>query len=368
MYQYHGAGSAAFRVATWTVPVLLIFGAPLVAASRTYFIAAEDVNWAYMPAGKSLVGVPQGDSDDADMSGLTQTYLKAVYHEYTDNTFTIAKPRDPRWDHLGILGPLIRAEVGDVIRVVFKNRTKLPCSLHPHGLSYDKASEGASYADGSTGDDKKDDFIAPGGTYTYTWHATEQSGPSHGDASSVLWMYHSHFVEGKDINTGLIGPIIVTARGAAKPDGAPKDIDREFITAFAVFDESDSHYFEGNLARRNRPQPTGMKRTDPAFRKPYLFYSINGFVEGNLPVLTMKKGERVRWYMFATGNEEDIHTPHWHGQTVVSNHMRMDTVQLTPMGMATADMVADNIGTWLFHCHVNEHYEGGMRTLFRVLP
>jgi manganese oxidase len=252
--------------------------------------------------------------------------------------------------------------------VVFKNRTKISCSVHPHGLAYDKASEGALYADGTSGADKKDDLVAPGGTYTYTWNATEQSGPTHGDASSVLWMYHSHFVEGKDINTGLIGPIVVTARGSARPDGAPKDVDREFITAFAVFDESDSHYFESNLAGQNRPRPTVSPRTDPAVRKAFEIYSINGFVEGNMPVLTMKKGERVRWYLLATGNEEDVHTPHWHGQTVVANHMRMDTVPLTPMGMMTADMIADSVGTWLFHCHVSEHYEGGMRTLFRVLP
>ena len=342
-------------------------GAAYTPGTRVYFIAAEDVDWNYLPAGKKLTGVPQGDEDDVEASAYAGVYRKAVYREYTDATFTTIKPRAPEWEHLGILGPLIRAEVGDVIRVVFRNRTKLSCSLHPHGLAYDKASEGAYYADGTSGADKKDDLVAPGETYTYTWNATEQSGPAHGDGSSVFWMYHSHFVEGKDINTGLIGPIVVTARGATRPDGSPKDVDREFIAAFAIFDESDSHYFEANLARRKAPQPA-IRRSDPAYRKPYLVYTINGFVEGNMPVLTMKKGERVRWYLFSTGNEEDVHTPHWHGQTVISNHMRMDTVQLTPMGMMTADMVAANPGTWLFHCHVNEHYDGGMRTLFRVLP
>ena len=37
--------------------------------------------------------------------------------------------------------------------------------------------------------------------------------------------------------------------------------------------------------------------------------------------MTMKKGERVRWYLFANGNEDDVHTPHWHGQTVICNQM-----------------------------------------------
>jgi len=36
--------------------------------------------------------------------------------------------------------------------------------------------------------------------------------------------------------------------------------------------------------------------------------------------------------------------------------------------MTTADMIPDTVGTWLFHCHVNDHFEGGMKTLFTVLP
>jgi FtsP/CotA-like multicopper oxidase with cupredoxin domain len=49
----------------------------------------------------------------------------------------------------GILGPLIRAEVGDTIQIHFKNNAKHPHSLHPHGVFYDKASEGAEHDDGS---------------------------------------------------------------------------------------------------------------------------------------------------------------------------------------------------------------------------
>lgn len=48
-------------------------------------------------------------------------YLKATYDQYTDGNFT-AKVTKPR--HLGFLGPVIRAEVGDVIEVVFKNNVR----------------------------------------------------------------------------------------------------------------------------------------------------------------------------------------------------------------------------------------------------
>jgi len=30
--------------------------------------------------------------------------------------------------------------------------------------------------------------------------------------------------------------------------------------------------------------------------------------------------------------------------------------------------VPDNPGTWLFHCHVDEHLDNGMYALFKVEP
>lgn len=71
--------------------------------------------------------------------------------------------------------------------------------------------------------------------------------------------------------------------------------------------------------------------TDPVYRMRNLLYSINGLIGGNLPIMTMKERERVRCYLFANSNEEDVHTVHWHGQTVLLNQMRTDTVHLGPM-------------------------------------
>ena len=237
--------------------------------------------------------------------------------------------------------------------------------MHPHGLGYTKDSEGAMYKDGTPEVAKKDDMVPAGGSYTYHWTVPDRAGPAPGDGSSILWMYHGHFVESKDMNTGLMGPIIVTARGAARADGSPKDVDREFVTAFALFDETDSWYFS-DPTRMGGSLP--LKITDRVFREQNVLYSINGLIEGNLPLLTMKRGERVRWYLLSNSNEDDVHTVHWHGQTVMFHHMRTDTVPLGPMDMAVADMVPDNEGTWLYHCHVNDHLIGGMQALFRVLP
>lgn len=90
-------------------------------------------------------------------------------------------------------------------------------------------------------------------------------------------------------------------------------------------------------------------------------YAINGYVFGNLPGLEVNQGERVRWYLFALGSEEDFHTAHWHGLRVVEEgRRRTDVVDLLPASMKVADMVADNAGVWLFHCHVAEHRMEGM--------
>jgi FtsP/CotA-like multicopper oxidase with cupredoxin domain len=335
---------------------------------RTYFIAADEVDWDYTPHGRNLAGIPHPEaSEDESALGIRhRIYHKAIYREYTDATFKTLKTRPQQWEHLGILGPLIRAEVGDSIRVVFRNNTHLSVTMHPHGVEYKKDAEGASYSDGTDGTVKADDRVAPGGTYTYLWSVPERSGPAPMDGSSVLWMYHSHFVESTDINTGLIGPIIITRKGFARPDGSPKDVDREFIADYAVFDETDSWFFEGNagtLARAGR-----LKAANPLLREQNLLYSINGYIEGNLPLLTMRKGEHVRWYLLSNGNEDDVHMAHWHGNTVVWNNMRMDTLFLGPMAMATADMIPDSEGIWLFHCHVNDHYVGGMVARYQVLP
>jgi len=93
--------------------------------------------------------------------------------------------------------------------------------------------------------------------------------------------------------------------------------------------------------------------------------TINGYYYGHTPPMVMKKGERVRWYLFGSTNFE-IHAPHWHGNTVVARHMRTDVTTLLPMDMVVADMEPDNVGTWLFHCHTGPHLRAGMVTRYTV--
>jgi len=66
------------------------------------------------------------------------------------------------------------------------------------------------------------------------------------------------------------------------------------------------------------------------------------------------------------GDEQDIHTPHWHGKTVTDGRRNTDVIELLPGSMVAVDMLADNPGTWLFHCHVSDHMEAGMMAVYTI--
>ena len=86
-------------------------------------------------------------------------------------------PRPADQQYLGLFGPVIHAEVGDTIRVVFRNTCPFPASVHPHGVFYGKDSEGAPYDDGTPAADKTDDAVPDRGRHTYTWLVPDRAGP-----------------------------------------------------------------------------------------------------------------------------------------------------------------------------------------------
>ena len=145
---------------------------------------------------------------------------KLRYVEYTDASFGTRVITDPR---LGIRGPTLRGVVGEYLAVTFLNRTPDPVSMHPHGVKYDKDSEGAHY-------EPKPGLgaaVGPGARFTYVWQLDESSGPLPDEPSSKGSLYHSHVNGDRETDLGLFGFIIVTDPKRARADGTPKDVDRE---------------------------------------------------------------------------------------------------------------------------------------------
>ena len=304
---------------------------------RTYYIAAETVEWNYAPVNKDLIKNKKLPSPWGDQT----KYTKVRYIEYSDQTFTQKKPQPP-W--LGIMGPIIRAVEGDTIQVVFKNKSKGSYSLHPHGLFYDKNNEGACYASNNI----ENCAVREGETKVYTWKATKKSAPSAKEGGSKVWLYHSHVDSVKDIYKGLLGPIIVTSAKFAGDNGAtPTDVDREFVSLFFIFDESTEEMSDEE-------------------KEGHLMHAMNGYIFGNQPGLVMNQGDRVRWHLIGMGTEVDIHTPHWHGELVSRSGVHTDVIELLPASMISVDMLAENPGKWLYHCHVTDHITAGMISLFEI--
>ena len=95
-----------------------------------------------------------------------------------------------------------------------------------------------------------------------------------------------------------------------------KDVDREFALMFTVLDENESWYLDKNIDTYcKNPRNKEILKQDEDFKESNKMYSINGFVFGNLKGLEMYQKERVDWYLVGMGNEVDMHTVHFHGQT-----------------------------------------------------
>jgi len=332
----------------FTCVLLCLWAVLAEATTREYWISAEKVEWNYAPSGQNLIRPKMG----LDVWGKALVYQKYRYIQYTDDTYT-KQVEQPEW--MGILGPQLQAVEGDSIKVHFLNRADKPLSMHPHGLQYDGANEG--------GDMKgRGAAVPPGGTFSYHWEANSDAAPGPNDPSSIVWLYHSHVDAVTEVYDGLIGTIIVTKKGMerSETDPHPKDVDKAFTTLFLVFNENDREIVKsGQLEADKSPEEA---------EEGNLKHTINGFIFGNLQGLEVKQDDKVRWYLVGLGTEVDMHTAHWHGQTVLNGGKRTDVIDLLPGSMVTVDMTAKTPGNWLYHCHVADHITAGMVARWRVVP
>ena len=153
-------------------------------------------------------------------------------------------------------------------------------------------------------------------------------------------------------------------------------VDREFVIAFQSTEEAQNHYIEYNIKTNMRDPDKvkivrdefGARRVQESDGSPPILEdreNLNGFIYGSMPMLKMKQGERVRWYILS-GTNFEVHAPHWHGNNGTFMGMTVDTIPLQTMGMEIVNMQPDSVGTWLFHCHVYNHFMGGMVARYQV--
>nr|XP_045750546.1 hephaestin isoform X5 [Mirounga angustirostris] len=340
-------------------------------ATRVYYLGIQDVQWNYAPKGRNVIMNQTLDNDTvassflkSDKNRIGRSYKKTIYKEYRDGSY-MDEMVQPAW--LGFLGPVLQAEVGDVILIHLKNFATRPYTIHPHGVFYEKDSEGSLYPDGSSGQLKADDSVPPGGSHIYNWTIPEGHAPTDADPACLTWIYHSHVDAPRDIATGLIGPLITCKRGTLDGNSPPqrKDVDNDFFLLFSVVDENLSWHIDENIVTYCS-DPTSVDKEDEAFQESNRMHAINGFVFGNLPDLSMCAQKRVAWHLFGMGNEVDVHTAFFHGQILTIRGHRTDVAHIFPATFVTAEMVPQESGTWLISCQVNSHLRDGMQALYKV--
>ena len=70
---------------------------------------------------------------------ITTKFHKILYFQYTNETYT---ERIPNPGYMGFLGPPLYLCEGEALWIYFKNNASKDCSLHAHGLQYNKTHEG----------------------------------------------------------------------------------------------------------------------------------------------------------------------------------------------------------------------------------
>lgn len=301
-----------------------------------------------------------------------------MYRGYTDANFTTPTPREA-WQ--GLNGPIIRAELGDMIQIVFVNHLKNNyADLHAMGLGYDKTNEGSVYPN-QLGPDtvstpSPSGAIPPGGCFTYKWLAGVLNTPGDG-FDSRLWSYHPYVNMPLDLVTGMVGPIIVYRTGKMAQTMAQN---REFVLLYEGFPEYLSWLAEENAATY-APQllpslnsvasswalPTPTNTANASVYGPQLanfptvrlsdtqaptFQTLNGYVYGNMPAFEMCQADATLWYVYAYGAQS--HVFHLHGNNFQVAGYETDffdaALSINNGEMFTLSMNASRPGVWQALC------------------
>jgi FtsP/CotA-like multicopper oxidase with cupredoxin domain len=284
---------------------------PAGAATREYWVAATPARWDIAPNGRDAIG---GTAIDA----AARIFDTVTYRRYTRGwRKPMRVPADAAAGAGLVPGPLIRARVGDRLLVHFKNldtATRAAHSMHFHGVDYRIGSDGSWIP----GFPQKGGKVEVGKSHTYELHPRSDS--------TGVWPYHDHGPDMmRSLHGGMFGALSILGRREKRPD-------REFVVVF--------HEYHG-------------------------FQAINGraFV-GNTPVFHGRVGETVQWDVLALGDAH--HTFHVHGHRWMRGGEPEDVRTVGPAESFRVRWTERAPGTWLYHCHVEQHMMQGMIGLYRV--
>jgi FtsP/CotA-like multicopper oxidase with cupredoxin domain len=293
-------------------------------------------------------------------------------------------------------GPEIRVNVGDKVRVKFKNKTDLNHTIHWHGMHVPWRMDGVPYVTQMP--------VMPEQEFVYEFEARPYG----------THFYHCHWGTPLHIQSGMYGSLIVE-----DPDDPIKKrfpYEREYVLIYSAHDlnyvrdemnamlegmkERTYLMKEGRFDARRFNVFDSVGELEAAiatgYQPPYVlnlrapaelpepeWFTINGKSYPYTPKLYIKEGENIRARLINAGNTE--HYLHLHGHDFwlvcddglpVPQPWQMNTVRLSPGKTADVIIQGTNRGLWTFHDHDvrrvtnNGLYPGGtlMLLVYEDLP
>ncbi|XDV37758.1 hypothetical protein PO909_007314 [Leuciscus waleckii] len=335
---------------------------------RSYYIAAEEIFWDYGINKPAQLIKPR--EMRRGMRKYFPSYKKVVFRAYQDRDFKHPIKRGELDEHLGIMGPVLKAEINDVLTVVFKNLASRPYSFHLHGV-YDKTQGSfgpGSGPEGSKAEEVPGDPVPAGEERVYNWRISKRQGPTASEFDCKAGAYYSNVNMEKDINSGLIGPMLICSPGTLRSRGKLQPDVTDFFLLFTTFDERKSWYLDYNIGKFCTP-PCQAKVDDPWFEMSNKFAAINGYVSETLPGLIVEQYQTTRWHLLNVGSQGEFHAVHFHGlpfRVGKDQDHRMGIFNLYPGVFGTVEMRPAIAGTWLIECTIGEHQLAGMRAKMLV--
>lgn len=251
------------------------------------------------------------------------------------------------WTYNGTIpGPEIRVTEGDTVRVTLKNQLSVPTTIHWHGVDVPNAMDGVP---GMT-----QDAVAPGATFTYEFVAKNPG---------TRW-YHSHQDPEIQTTLGLFGPLIIEPR---TPPAGVGPFDREYTYMLSEW----SLALTPDVATGAATLPTEGAGAPHSKEPDFDLFLMNGKANDGVPPLKVKQGQKVRIRLINAGSLMHVMHTHGHSFKVIaldgnplppSQQYVKDSVSIGPSERVDLELVADNPGTWMFHCHIEHHMANGMMT------
>jgi FtsP/CotA-like multicopper oxidase with cupredoxin domain len=238
------------------------------------------------------------------------------------------------WGYNGsIPGPTIVVFPNDYVNIRVYNRLPESTSVHWHGLDVPNVMDGAPDVEPSP-------KIEPNHYFDYHFQIINPPGTH---------MYHTHFHTVRQEMMGLGGALII-----ANPIEYPTLIQRDYFIML--------HEFHVKGLQKGEVKP-GIYDIDP-FSDMFNFFTMNGRCFPFTTPLLVCYGEKVRIRLANIGMNP--HPIHLHGHQFIvtasdgnnilyKNQLTKNTISIASGEIYDIEFIANNPGTWPFHCHIPHH-------------